>query len=249
MTTQTPKAAAPSQDFQSLLPHPYELKLSDESVLKLQKILERASGKPWTFEDTKQRGLELLRLMLLMIDPDGYARRIKELPVLNPELKANPPAPVRAPQAFPIPLQGYHRRDLELNLQMVAHELEFVKRRPTSWRWAIVALYDALGHALAASRPENFWPEESLGQLTALYDAVAAERPELPQVGDAVHFIDRLRTTFIADGVTRWPVNLKELPSIFESCLRVIRRLEPEAGVGCDACRGPSLSPVISGRS
>ncbi len=37
------------------------------------------------------------------------------------------------------------------------------------------------------------------------------------------------------DGVTRWPVNLKELPRIFENCLRVIRRLEPEAGVGCDA--------------
>ena len=47
--------------------------------------------------------------------------------------------------------------------------------------------------------------------------------------------MDRIRTTYIADGVTRWPVSLKKLPGIFEDCLRVIRRLVPGAGVGCDA--------------
>ncbi len=233
MTTEheTPRSPLPT----GWMPHPDEIPLTDEAIEKLRNILEHTSGHAWTFTDAKYRGKELIRLALLLMDPAEYARRMKVTPVLNPELKSTAPAPTRAPQAFPIPLQGYHRRDLDLKLQQVAHELASVKRRPTAWRWAVVALYDALGHALAAHRPENFWLEEALGQLTALFDAVAAERPELPQVRDAIHLVDRLRTTFIADGVTRWPVRLKELPGIFDDCLRVIRRLEPEAGVGCDA--------------
>lgn len=217
------------------MPHPLDLRLSDEAAEGLQAILEEMSGHAWTLDDAKQRGLELLRLAYLLMDPAEYARRIKDPVILDTGVKMQPVVPSRPPQAFPIPLQGNHLRDLELKLQQVAHELASVKRRPTSWRWALVCMYDALGHALALHRPETYWPKEDLGQLTALFDAIAAERPELPQVQESIALIDRVRTTYVADGVTRWPVSLKMLPAVFEDCLRVIRRLVPEAGVGCDA--------------
>lgn len=168
------------------------------------------------------------------MDPREYARRSKEHSMAEPDRPAPKAEPARLPQAFPIPLQGNHERDLTLSLEMVAHELPAVRRRPSSWRWVIVALYDALGHALALRRPASYWPKEDLGQLTALFDAVAAERPELPEVREAVALIDRIRTTYIADAVARWPVSLKNLPGIMEDCLRVIRSLVPSAGAGCD---------------
>ena len=196
--------------------HPLDLRLTDEAAGELKDILEEMSGHEWSLEDARQRGLELLRLTFLLMDPAEYERRVKDPVILNTGVKMQSVVPSRPPQAFPIPLQGNHMRDLDLKLRQVAHELMSVKRRPTSWRWALVSLYDALGHALALHRPETYWPKEDLGQLTALFNAVSAERPELPQVREAVALIDRIRTTFIADGVTRWPVSLKKLPAVFE---------------------------------
>ena len=78
-------------------------------------------------------------------------------------------------------------------------------------------------------RPASFLPYTGIGQLTKLFDAVVSENPELPQVRASVEEIDRLRTTWITRGVTRWPVSLKNLPGMFVDCLRVIQRLEPAA--------------------
>ena len=168
------------------MPHPLDLQLTDEAAGELKAILEEMSDHEWTIDEARQRGLALRRFTLLLMDPDEYARRIKEPVVLNPDLQTRSVAASRPPQAFPIPLQGNHYRDLDLKLQQIAHELTFVQHRPTSWRWAVVSLYDALGHALALHRPETYWPKEDLGQLTALFTAVAAERPELPQVREAI---------------------------------------------------------------
>ena len=109
---------------------------------------------------------------------------------------------------------------------MLEDELRHVKRRPTHWRWALVALYEALGHTLAQHRPPSFLPYTGLGQLTRLFDAVVGEHAELPQVRASVEEIDRLRTTWITRGVTRWPVALKTLSEVFLDCLRVAARLE-----------------------
>ncbi len=54
---------------------------------------------------------------------------------------------------------------------------------------------------------------------TPALHAVAATMPELPQVRASVEEVDRLRTTYITWGVTRWPVELKRLPGIFGDCL------------------------------
>ena len=52
---------------------------------------------------------------------------------------------------------------MERALKMLAHELHYVKRKPTYWRWALVALYEAVGHALALHRPATFLAYTGLG--------------------------------------------------------------------------------------
>jgi hypothetical protein len=210
-----------------LIPHPESLELSDEEVEKLRKILNESSTKEWSFSEAKYRGLELLDLTLMLLDPKGYEQHLQH-PSLPPgaPLPPPPPDPVPEPRAFPIRLEADHPREIERALQMLADELRYVKRRPTHWRWALVALHDALGHTLAAHRPSTFLPYTGLGQLTRLFDAVAGEYPDLPQVRTSVQEIDRLRTTYVTWGVTRWPVELKRLPEIFLDCVRVIQRLD-----------------------
>ncbi len=132
---------------------------------------------------------------------------------------------VLIPRPFPISLDVDHDREITKKLAMLRDELGHVRRWPSHWRWALVALYDALGHALAKHRPASFLPYLGLGQLTRLFDAVAAEMPELPQVRASVEQIDRLRTQWITRGPTLWPVELRQLPSIFDDCLRIIGRL------------------------
>ena len=65
-----------------------------------------------------------------------------------------------------------------------------MEKRPTSWRWALVALYNALGHTLAAHRPASFLPYTGIGQLTKLFEAVSAEHPEIADAREAVERID-----------------------------------------------------------
>jgi hypothetical protein len=122
---------------------------------------------------------------------------------------------------------------------MLHDELRWVKRRPTSWRWALVALYNALGHTLAAHCPASFLPYTGIGQLTKLFEAVLAEHPEIADARSAVEEIDRLRTTWITRAVTSWPVDLKGLPRSFLECLRVIDNLEPHI-IEC----GPAMNTL-----
>lgn len=108
---------------------------------------------------------------------------------------------------------------------MLEDELKNVTRRPTAWRWASVALYNALGHALAKHRPANYVDDPRPGQLVRRFETVAREMPELPQVRASVELVDKLRTTYLPRGVTKWPVDLKTLPGVVEDCQRVIGRL------------------------
>lgn len=145
------------------------------------------------------------------------------------------PAPVT--QHLDLPLDGDHARAIEENLERLGRELRLAKRQPTAWRWALVALWDALAHALAANRPPEFRPESGARELPRLFQAVYGEHPELPQVEHSIEMLNDLRTRHIARGVTRWPVELRrELPGIFLDCLRVVGRLEPDANMAsaCD---------------
>jgi hypothetical protein len=228
MTTDTTLPTAPLEERDPLIPHPLELEISDEEVRRFQQIMRETSQVELSFPEAKQRGLELLRLTLMLVDPEGYAKRLKEPPVLNRGLVAPPVAPAPIPAEVALPLEGDHARAIEDSLQRLAKELQLVKRRPTAWRWAVVALWDALAHALAAHRPAGFVRQTGLLELPRLFRAVSGEHPELPQVEQSVETINDLRTRHIAKGVTRWPVDLKkQLPGMFGDCLRVMRRLEP----------------------
>jgi len=227
MTTNNILPTTPSDQAEPLIPHSLELELSDDQIRKFQRLMRKESRVELSFEEARQRGLELLRLTLMLMDPAGYERRMKEPPVWN--LGPVEPLPLLAPQTIALPLDGDHAQELDLSLQKLAHELELVARRPSSWRWALVALWEALAHALAAHRPGDFRPRGGLGELSRLFLAVSGMYPELPQVGTAIEEIDRLRTRFITAAVTRWPVSRKRLPGIFIDCLRVVHRLEPSA--------------------
>ncbi len=227
MTTVTTLPIAPSEQPEPLVPHPLEFELSDEEVRRFQQIMREESKVELSLEEAKQRGLELLRLTLMLVDPDGYAQRLKESPVLNRGLVTPRVAAAPIPQEFALPFEGDHVRAIEDDLQHLAKKLQLVKRRPTAWRWALVALWDALAHTLAAHRPAGFRPEAGLRELPRLFRAVSEEHPELPQVGQSIEPINDLRTRHITRGVTRWPVDLKrQLPGAFHDCLRIVGRLE-----------------------
>lgn len=210
-----------------LIPDPYSLKLTDDQVREFQTILHDRSQRQWSFEEAKARSLEVLRLVLMLLDGEGYDYHLKN-PALPPgaPMPPPPPDPLPTPQPFPIDLEADHQHETELALKMLADELRQVKRRPTHWRWALVALYNALGHTLAAHRPESFLPYGGLGQLTKLFEAVAKVHPEIAPAKKAVEEIDRLRTTWITRAVAAWPVDVNTLPPLFLDSLKLIRALE-----------------------
>lgn len=161
-------------------------------------------GKQFNEVEAKYRGLELLRLTLMALDPRGYDYHLRHpIPFSGTPLPPPPPDSPPTPQPFPIKLDADHAWEIKRALKMLADELQWVKRRPTHWRWALVALYETVGHTLAAHRPVTFLPYTGIGQLTKLFDVVVGEHPELPQVRESVEEIDRLRTTCITWGVTR----------------------------------------------
>lgn len=225
MITQDDSLRSSDEEPTPLIPHPDSLEISDKEVRRLQQILNSSGGTQYTFDEAKCRGLELLQLTLMASDPKGYEHHLQHAFIPPGLLMPQTPAALPGPQAFPIPLDGDHQAIIERSLKVLTNELRYVKRRPTHWRWALVAIYDALGHTLAEHLPANFLPYAGLGQLTRLFDAVAAEMPELPQVRSSVELVDRLRTAHITRGVTLWPVRLGQLPDIFADCERVIRRL------------------------
>jgi hypothetical protein len=228
MTTPPDSPIAPSEHGKPLIPHPDELRLPDEEVREFQRIMREECREELSFEDAKQRGLELLRLFLMFMDPAGYAHRLKEPPVLDQELVAPPPP---MPADVPLPLGDDHLGGLQRSLQQLAKDLPVTRRRPTAWRWAVVCLWTALAHALASHRPAGSQLGAGPGELPRLFRAVAFEHPELPQVETSIDLVDQLRTTWVRVGVTRWPVPLQKLPGLFLDCLRVIHRLEPSATI------------------
>src|ERR1043166_148387 len=231
ITQDTPLPRAPLEERDPLIPHPLELEISDEEVRRFQQIMRETSQVELSFPEAKERGLELLRLTLMLVDPDGYAKRLKEPPVLNRGLVPAGFAPAPTPTEVALPFEGDHARAIDESLQRLAKELPIVKRRPTAWRWALVALWDALAHALAAHRPAGFAFETGLLELPRLFRTVSGEHPELPQVDQTVESINDLRTRHLTKGVTRWPVELKkELQGTCLDCLKVIRRLHPTVG-------------------
>lgn len=197
--------------------------LSEESVRRLQELLEVETGHPWRPLDARLRGIELLELTAMLADPVGWEYWKKHPPfavVPEPEFESVP-----IPQAFPIKLDLDHDVEIRKALAMLEDELRQVKRRPTHWRWAIVALYEALGHALAKHRPASYVDDPRPGQLLRLFDAVAAAVPQRPEARMSVKMVDRLRTACLPRGVTRWPVKATELVCIVADCDRVVRQL------------------------
>ncbi|NOT34438.1 MAG: hypothetical protein HOP12_09740 [Candidatus Eisenbacteria bacterium] len=236
-----------------LIPHPDSLRVSDQQARRLREILNASGDRQYTKLEAKYRGEELLRLTVMLLDPERYKHNL-EHPLLPPGFPMSPlpPDTPPVPRAFPIKLDADHPREIERSLKMLTDELRFVKRRPTHWRWALVALYEALGHTLAAHRPATFLPYTGLDQVTRLFDAVVGENPELPQVRESVGMIDRLRTTYITWGITRWPVGLNNLPGIFIDCIQVMRRHDATAETslgGIERCLLGSAPRTLPRRS
>lgn len=142
-----------------------------------------------TFGEARERALEVLRLSLMLVDPDGYAQRMKEPPVLNRWATA-PAMPVPVAQHLALPLEGDHARAIEENLERLGRELRLVKRRRTAWRWALVALWGAMAHALAAKRPAGIRAEAGPRKLPRIFRAAGGERPELPQAKRSMELLN-----------------------------------------------------------
>lgn len=242
MDTHDDSLRSSEEEQPPLIPHPDSLELSDEEIKKLQKILNDMGGKQYNEVEAKYRGLELLRLALMLMDPKGYEYHLRHpLPWPGASLPAPPPDPPPTPQPFPIKLDADHPAEIRKWLEMLEHELRFVKRRPTHWRWALVALYSALVHTLAMHRPPTFLPYMGIGQLTKLFDAVILERPEIADAREAVEGIDRLRTVWITRAFTQWPVDAKNLPTVFLDAIWVVGKLAPDAesqGAAIDGALG-----------
>lgn len=197
--------------------------LSDEDVREFQTIMREESMVELSFEEAKARGVELIRLFRMFMDRSGHTGAARS----SVSERFAPPLP----EAMMLPVGSDHQAVIKEKLERLEQELRLVKHRPTAWRYALVALWDALAHALVAHRPSGFEMGHGFGALTRLFRAIAAERPELPQVEKSIEAIDDLRTRHIHQGVTRWPVALQQLPGIFLDCLRVIQRLESDVRI------------------
>lgn len=227
MTTTISDSVAHPEEAEPRIPHPLELELSDEEVRRFQALIQKPGHPDVSLEEARAAALEMLRLFLLLLAPKRYEALMKEAPVINRHF-VTPPSPAPSVYAVPLPLDGDHREAIEQNLQQIQSQMRFVGRRPTAWRWVVLATWNALAHALAIERPIGYLPRPGTDQLPQLFRAVCTVRPELPQVGRAIEALNEIRTGHFARGVTRWPVNLKtELPGIVEDRLRVVRRMCP----------------------
>lgn len=81
MTIPTLSSIEPTEQRAPLVPHPLELELSAEEVSRFQEIMRKECNVELTFGEAKERALEVLRLSLMLVDPEGYAQRL----VLNSE--------------------------------------------------------------------------------------------------------------------------------------------------------------------
>lgn len=214
-----------------LLPELKFFDLPEDQVRELQQILEAETGHPWRPLDARFAGIELLDLTAMLLDPVGWSYWRKHPPLVVPVPEESPPAPPPTPQPFPIKLDADHDAQLRRELRILEDELRWVQRRPSSWRWVTVALYNSLGHALAKHRPADYRDDPGLGQLLRLFDAVAKPRPEIQPHRAAVQEVERLRCTWITRAVREWPAATGELSRVFWTAAKVIVLLETTRSV------------------
>ena len=204
------------------LPDEGTFQLSDEEIRRLQKILNDEGGYQYSEIEAKYRGLELLELFRMLVDPKADEER-RARALSGPKMASPAPSPPPTPQPFPIRLDADHRYEMESNLRMLRYELGRVKTFPSSWRWAVVAAYNALGHALAMRHPVP--PRDALHHLLELFDRVAERVPALREKRSAVEQLELLRTTWLQGSVTDWPGSRQELEKILESVATIARPL------------------------
>jgi hypothetical protein len=185
--------------------------LSDEEIHRLQKILNDEGGYQYSEIEAKYRGLELLELFRMLMDPEADEAR-RQRPPAGSKMAAPPLSPPPVPQPFPIRLDADHRYEVESNLRMLEHELGRVKQFPTSWRWAVVAAYNVLGHALALKHPTE--PRDPSHHLLELFDATALQTPENRDAREAVRQLEVLRTAWLSRPVNEWPLRTVSLAAL-----------------------------------
>jgi len=205
-------------------PARWDFGLTDEDVREFQRIVTETTGQVLSFFEAKTQAAELMDLFFLIHDPAGWRARQEQLERgthlarMAPQL---PPDPVPFPA--PIRLNADHLKEVVEGLAFVKDELHWVRFRPTTWRYAVVGLYTALGHAfvliLGSKAPG---PGDGLHHLTRLYQALVGKGTGMP---DAVEQLETLRVSYLSLQVSDWKVEPKELPGVFTQCLEILRTL------------------------
>jgi len=195
--------------------------LSDEDVLEFQRIIAKATGEHLSFEAARLRALELLDLFYLIHDPEGWEQRRSDFihGYDLPRMGSLDTTPVLHPRPAPLDLQADHREKLGRALVMIGNGRHWVRARPTTWRYAVIALYEAVGHALVLTLGvEVPDPGDGLHHLTPLYDAALGKGSKR----EAIEQLEVLRTTYLPVAVSNWIVQSKDLPRLFIECLEIL---------------------------
>jgi hypothetical protein len=157
--------------------------------------------------------------------------------------------------ADPIYVRTDIERELTEALRKVHGELEDVANDPYAWKWAVIALHNALQNAIVGSisgtanlgalTPNSAkkwlevyrsggtdYPEERMDAFPALYEKMRGERdfPENPEVDDDVRRLTRYRNDFIHFLRKGWSIEVRGFPRIFRNCLDVIEYLAWDPG-------------------
>lgn len=175
-------------------------RFTDEEIREFQRLAKEHAGADLSEAEAHDVAKRLLRTLVIVRDVTVKA--------------AEPSKPDR------------DTRELTLHLRKLQHELELTASHPSSWRWAVMTLHEAMRLTFALSTP----PAPDDQPLPLRFDPLTDERPELPQVRPAIDLLERLRTKCTSLGVLRWPVGRGRLRAMCSDCLRVIQRLEPETG-------------------
>ena len=134
--------------------------------------------------------------------------------------EARPWAAVHPPRA----------REATLALRTFQEHLGPVQQRPSTWRFAIVALHSALKYSLQAKLMADSPTAQLTDDVLALFRGVGEMMPELPQVTEAIQRLDHMRWRCLSKQLSLWPVERKQLPALCLDVLKVMRRLRVNQG-------------------
>lgn len=204
------------------VPDDHLFDLSDQEVRRLQKILNSEGGYQYSKIEAKYRGLELLQLFRTLLDPKADEERRRHFES-GPKMVPRPPSPPPEPEAFPIRLDADHAYEVGSNLRMLEYELGRAKQFPSSWRWAVVATYNALGHALMLRHPAG--PKDPLHHLLELFDAATRGKPLIRRSRQSVEQLELIRTAWLPRMMSDWPVTQAQLPQVIRACRETIESL------------------------